>query len=69
MVECVTGIFLMVYYIPTPEGAYGSIVRISTEVPFGHLFRDLHRLVGELMIIGVVLHMVKVFLKGSYRGS
>ncbi|MGA7277958.1 MAG: cytochrome b N-terminal domain-containing protein, partial [Desulfocapsaceae bacterium] len=69
VVECVTGVFLMVYYIPTVEGAYGSIVRLSTEVPFGHLVRDLHRLAGELMIIALFLHMAKVFLKGSFRGS
>jgi quinol-cytochrome oxidoreductase complex cytochrome b subunit len=69
IVECITGVFLMVYYIPTTEGAYGSIVRLSTEVPFGHLFRDLHRLAGELMIVVLFLHMVKVFLKGSFRGS
>jgi quinol-cytochrome oxidoreductase complex cytochrome b subunit len=69
IVECITGVFLMVYYIPTPEGAYGSIVRLSTEVPFGYLVRDLHRLAGELMIIVLFLHMAKVFLKGSFRGS
>jgi quinol-cytochrome oxidoreductase complex cytochrome b subunit len=69
VVECITGVFLMVYYVPTPEDAYGSIVRLSTEVPFGHLFRDLHRLAGELMIIVLFLHTIKVFLKGSFRGS
>ncbi len=69
VLEIVTGVLLMVYYAPTPAEAYGSIIRISTEVPFGSLLRDLHRIGGEIMIVAVVLHMGKVFVKGSYTGK
>lgn len=67
MLESVTGLFLMIYYVPSPEGAYESIQRIMYEVPFGSLMRDLHRLGGELMIVVVALHMARVFLTDSYR--
>ncbi|MEE4135682.1 MAG: cytochrome b N-terminal domain-containing protein [Desulforhopalus sp.] len=69
VLEFVTGAVLMVYYAPTPDAAYESVVRLSTEVPFGRLVRDLHRLGGECMIVVLVLHMLRVFLSGSYRNQ
>lgn len=69
VLECLTGLVLMVYYSPTPDTAYASILRINNEVPFGWLARDLHRLCGELMIGVVLLHMVRVYLAGSYHGK
>jgi quinol-cytochrome oxidoreductase complex cytochrome b subunit len=68
-VELVTGLFLMVYYEPTPSGAYPSILRIVAEVPFGALVRDIHRLAGEAMIICVVAHLFRVYLSGAYKGK
>lgn len=69
ILECATGIILMVYYTPTPDAAYDSIVRLTYEVPFGWLTRDLHRLGGECLIVVIVLHMIRVFLSGKYLGS
>jgi quinol-cytochrome oxidoreductase complex cytochrome b subunit len=69
VIETLTGLFLMVYYQPTPEGAYPSIQRIVAEVPFGALLRDIHRLAGEIMIVCVVLHLLRVFLSGAYKGK
>ncbi len=68
-VEIVTGILLMLYYAPTPEAAYQSIQRLAADVPFGQLFRDLHRLAGDLLIIFAILHLLRVFVTGSYSGS
>jgi quinol-cytochrome oxidoreductase complex cytochrome b subunit len=69
VLEFLTGIILMVYYVPTPDSAYGSVIRIATEVPYGWLLRDLHRLGGECMVIVVIAHLVKVFWAGAYVGS
>lgn len=66
VLESVTGALLMVYYAPSPAEAYGSIIRLETEVPFGALIRDLHRLGGELMIVTTILHMLRVFLAGAH---
>lgn len=66
LLECVTGALLMVYYAPTPAEAYGSIVLLETDVPFGSLLRELHRLGGECMVAVVVLHMLRVFVTDSY---
>ncbi|MCA9868907.1 MAG: cytochrome bc complex cytochrome b subunit [Caldilineae bacterium] len=66
-IELVTGIFLMIYYAPTPQRAYGDMLNILTNVPFGELIRDVHRLTAEGMVIVVFLHMVRTFLTGSYK--
>ena len=68
-VEIVTGVLLMLYYIPTPEAAYQSIHRLAADIPFGQLFRDLHRLAGDLLIIAAILHLLRVIVTGSYSGS
>ncbi len=66
-VEIITGLILMVYYVPTPAGAYESIQQIDGGVPFGAMLRDIHRLAGEAMLIFAVLHMLRTYLTGSYK--
>ena len=63
----VTGIYLMIYYTPSPVVAYENMLNLLSNVPFGQLMRDLHRLAAELMVIVVVLHMLRTFITGSYK--
>ena len=67
VLETITGIFLMIFYAPTPERAYGDMLKILSGVPFGQFMRDIHRLGAEGMVIVVTLHMVRTFLTGSYK--
>lgn len=69
IVEAITGLILMLYYVPTPEGAYESIWRLMTRVPFGELLRDIHRLAAEGMVIFAFLHLLRTFLTASHRGK
>ncbi len=66
-VELITGVILMVYYVPTPGGAYASILEIMGEVPFGNLMRDLHRIGAEATIIFTFLHLLRTYFTGSYK--
>jgi quinol-cytochrome oxidoreductase complex cytochrome b subunit len=66
MVEVVTGILLMFYYRPTLEYAYTDIIDLGEQVPLG-IMRELHRWGAHLMIITVWLHMLRVFMTGSYK--
>jgi ubiquinol-cytochrome c reductase cytochrome b subunit len=66
-IELFTGLILMVYYTPSPEKAYTSIVNLMTNVPFGQFFRDMHRLGAEGMVIFTALHMVRTYMTGSYK--
>ena len=67
ILETITGVFLMIFYAPTPERAYSDMIKILTGVPFGQFMRDIHRLGAEGMVIVVFLHMVRTFLTGSYK--
>ncbi|MBI3741085.1 MAG: cytochrome b N-terminal domain-containing protein [Chloroflexi bacterium] len=67
IIETITGLILMVFYIPAQSEAYESMIKIMTEIPFGQLMRDIHRVGAELMVAAVMLHMLRVFLTGSYK--
>ncbi len=62
-----TGILLTIYYVPTPDFAYDSVVYITTQVPAGWLIRGLHHWGASAMIILVGLHMIRVILYGAYK--
>jgi quinol-cytochrome oxidoreductase complex cytochrome b subunit len=63
----VTGILLAVYYNPTPENAFDSIEVITRRAPFGWLVRSVHFYSANAMLILAVLHMIRVYIMGSYR--
>ena len=63
----VTGVLLMFYYKPYPDVAYLSIKDIHFVVPTGRFMRNIHRWSGNLMVVLVLLHMVRVFYTASYR--
>jgi quinol-cytochrome oxidoreductase complex cytochrome b subunit len=66
-VELFTGLILMIYYVPSVEGAYGSILELMSNVPYGKFLRDMHRLGAEGMVIFTALHMLRTYLTGSYK--
>lgn len=66
-IEVITGLVLMVYYVPSVGEAYQSVVKIISEVPFGSFWRDMHRLGAEAMVAFTALHMLRTFLTGSYK--
>lgn len=65
--ETITGIFLMIYYTPSPLVAYGDMLKIMSNVPLGQFMRDLHRLGAEGMVLIVTLHMLRTFFTASYK--
>ncbi len=67
LMQAVTGIFLTIYYVPTPDEAYNSIQYITNDVAFGWLIRGMHHWGATLMVITVFLHMLRVFYYGAYK--
>jgi cytochrome b6 len=57
----------MFYYHPTKAEAYRDILYLHHDVPFGQLLRNMHRWGAHLMVIAVWLHMMRVFMTGSYK--
>src|SRR5215510_3509403 len=67
LVLTLTGVLLMFYYHPTKVQAFRDILYLEHDVPFGKLLRNMHRWGAHAMVITVWLHMLRVFLTGSYK--
>jgi len=65
--QVVTGIFLTVYYVPSPDHAYDSVQYIMNDVTFGWLIRGIHHWGATLMVIFVFIHMLRTFYFAAYK--
>lgn len=62
----ITGLLLMFHYQPG-DSAFSSILTISTVIPYGGVIRYLHYWAGQLMVVTVNLHMLRVVWTHSYK--
>jgi quinol-cytochrome oxidoreductase complex cytochrome b subunit len=67
LLQGATGIFLTVYYTPSPDHAYDSVQYIMNGVAFGWLIRGIHHWGATLMVVVVFIHMLRVFVTASYK--
>ena len=63
----VSGILLMVYYMPATSIAYDSMKDLHYVVPTGRVIRNIHRWASHMMVIFVILHMMRVFYTSAYK--
>ena len=63
----VTGYFMTLYYVPSPEQAYDAVDYLTFEVPMGQVIRGIHHWSGNLMMVTIFLHMLRVFIYGAYK--
>jgi quinol-cytochrome oxidoreductase complex cytochrome b subunit len=55
-----------VVYEPSPERAYGTVVRLVDEVPFGALVRNAHHWAANGLVAITLLHLLRVFYRGGH---
>ena len=67
VLQGLTGIFLTVYYTPSPDHAYDSVQYIMEGVAFGWLIRGIHHWGATLMVIVVFIHLLRVFITASFK--
>jgi len=67
LLQVVTGIWQLFYYVPTLELGYNSLNYLRTEVPFGWLVHGLHFWGANAMVVLVMLHLCQVFIWGAYK--
>jgi menaquinol-cytochrome c reductase cytochrome b subunit len=67
LAQAVTGVFLAMYYDPTPTNAYDSVQHITNEVFLGELVRGMHRWGATVMVVLIFLHMARTFFFGAYK--
>ena len=66
-VQFVTGVGLSMYYVPSPALAHDSVRFIMTAVPLGWMLRGLHFWGASFLVVAAVVHMLRVFMFGSYK--
>jgi len=65
--QAVTGVFLAMYYDPSPTRAYESIRFVTNEAFLGEFVRGMHKWGSSVMVILIFLHMARVFFFGAYK--
>ncbi|BDV43325.1 cytochrome b [Geotalea uraniireducens] len=67
ILQMVTGVLLLVYYVPDADKAFKSVSIIMNEVPFGWLIRMCHAVGSNMMVAVLLLHMLSTLFMGSYK--
>ena len=65
--QAVTGVFLAMYYDPSPTRAYESARYITNDAFLGEFVRGMHKWGSTVMVILIFLHMARTFFFGAYK--
>ncbi len=65
--QVVTGMLLLIYYVPDADKAFKSVSAIMNDIPFGWLIRMCHAIGSKLMVLVLLFHMLSVLFMGSYK--
>jgi len=66
IVLTITGVLLLFFYQPG-DRAFTSLSELNSVLPYGGIIRSLHFWAGQMMVISVFLHMVRVVWYKAYR--
>ena len=67
LLQILTGIWQLLYYVPSIDYAYSSINYLRIEVPFGWLIHGIHYWGAQLMVVFIGLHIFRVFIWKAYQ--
>src|SRR5499427_3861215 len=67
MLQVVTGILLAIVYVPSAGQAWSSLNVLNHQLALGWFLRAVHGWGSNFMVAVVLVHMVQVFLFGSYK--
>jgi quinol-cytochrome oxidoreductase complex cytochrome b subunit len=65
--QAITGVFLAMYYDPSPTRAYESTRFITNEAFLGEFVRGMHKWGSTAMVVLIFLHMARTFFWGAYK--
>jgi ubiquinol-cytochrome c reductase cytochrome b subunit len=67
--QALTGMFMLLYYVPNPLEAYSSTVYVMNSVPLGQLIETLHLYTAYAMILLTFLHLVRNYFGSAHKGN
>ena len=62
-----TGLMLKFAYQPVPGKAYESLIHLQNNIVFGQLIRNIHHWCGNILLIVVFLHFLRIFFTGAFH--
>lgn len=62
-----SGIYIAQFYNPNQVGSNTSIMYLISQAPFGNFVRSVHYWAATLVFVIILLHLVRVFISGSYK--
>ena len=66
IIQLLSGMLLKFVYEPFPGKAYESILILQSNITFGQLIRNVHHCTGNLLVLIVFLHLLRVFFTGAF---
>jgi quinol-cytochrome oxidoreductase complex cytochrome b subunit len=69
LLTILSGLPLLLLYVPSVERAYQSVKDIEYVITFGRWLRAVHRLAAHAMVVAVVLHLARVFFTAAYKNG
>jgi cytochrome b-561 len=69
LLTILSGLPLLLLYVPSVERAYQSVKDIEHVITFGRWLRAVHRVSAHAMVIVVVLHLARAFFTGAYKNG
>jgi quinol-cytochrome oxidoreductase complex cytochrome b subunit len=67
VIQGVTGVMLMLYYIPSPAQAYSSTLFIFQSVSYGRFLETVHLYTAYAMIVLAFMHMMRGYFVSVYK--
>ncbi len=67
VIQLLSGIWLLMNYEPTAEGAFASIQYIMRDVEYGYIIRYMHTTGASAFFALIYLHMFRGMMYGSYQ--
>ena len=67
VLQAATGIFISMFYAPTPEAAHASVSYIQNELFLGNFVRGLHHWGSSFFVVFTVIHLLRTFIYSAYK--
>ncbi len=67
VMQGITGVFMLLYYTPTPTEAYSSTMYIMNSVPLGQWVETLHLYTAYAMILLVIMHFFRNYFASAHK--
>lgn len=67
VMQIISGIWLVMEYVPTADGSFQSVQHIMREVRYGWLLRFMHTTGASAFFVVIYLHMYRGLIYGSYQ--